>query len=108
MNSEGAQSVAALLVTARAMLNGELGLIEGCRRIDSLRFGTDDPDDHIFDTFRAVASETDHLPLGDVRKLASEAYLARVDREASEYVARASRRILDACESLIRLMSTAH
>lgn len=97
-----------MLMTARAMLNRELGLIEGCRRIDSLRFGTPNPEDELFDTFRGVASETDHLPLGEVRDHASEAHLVRADQEASEYLERMSPRILSACESLIRSLSATH
>lgn len=97
-----------LIKTARAMLTEELGLLEGCRKIAALRLETPDVESPLFDTFRAVASETDHLPIGDVRKLASSAHLRRADQEASEYLMRATPRILSACESLISAMSLRH
>ncbi len=57
------------IAIARRVLAGELGVIEGCRALSSMRweFGADMT--HQFSPFVAIDSETDDLPVGDVRDL---------------------------------------
>jgi hypothetical protein len=75
---------------ARAILCGDLGIIEGSRRLSSLRAQVrsldHDPD---FFPFVGIDSETDHLPIGEkYRQLWASEALAREDlkiKAAEEY-----------------------
>jgi hypothetical protein len=64
------------------MLAGEMGVIEGSRRLNDLRteLGLHHLDDD-FVGFVAIDSETDGLPIGDVRKLWAEEALVDKDRQ---------------------------
>ena len=59
-----------LVDTARGVLDGSIGVIEGCRALAALRHQVDvdslDPD---FLPIIGIDSETDHFPIGDVRKV---------------------------------------
>jgi len=59
---------------------------------------TDDPD---FKAFVAIESETDHLPIGDVRKLWQPEALDRKANEISEAEAWARDIAADACRRII-------
>lgn len=91
------------LSIARKMLNDELDVIEGS--IALARYAHDivpdwrvDPD---FRLFGAIASETDHLPFGEVRNRWSPAGLAKADGEI-ESLGEAHRiEIRQACANLI-------
>jgi len=91
------------LSIARKMLNDELGVIEGS--IALARYAHDivpdwrvDPD---FRLFGAIASETDHLPFGEVRARWSPAALAKADAEI-ESISKAHRtKIHKACTNVI-------
>ena len=68
---------------ARDILDGRIGIIEGAREIrrfcgGHLGFDERDPD---LNTFVAIASETDDLPIGDVRQHWAPAALAQKDAE---------------------------
>jgi Protein of unknown function (DUF2489) len=67
---------------AQAMLDSTLGIIEGSRRLNDLReaLGIYHLDDD-FVGFVGIDSETDHLPIGDVRRLWNEEALVHKDRE---------------------------
>jgi hypothetical protein len=89
--------------TARAILRGEVGVIEGTRRLSTLAGAlvddwTADPD---FAVFGALDSSTDHLPVGPQRELWAPAALAerdaevaRIEREAWPDVEAACRRVI--------------
>ena len=67
---------------ASAILRGELGVIEGSRLLCALRFRVStldhDPD---FLPFVGIDSETDHLPIGEVRQLWASDALVRLAPE---------------------------
>jgi hypothetical protein len=68
---------------ARAILAGRIGVIEGAREIrrfcgGHLGFDDRDPD---LNTFVAIDSETDDLPIGDVRRYWAPDALAQKDAE---------------------------
>jgi hypothetical protein len=96
---------AELVTVAEAMLNGELQLIEGCRRICSLRHSVGDPENAAFLPIRGIESETDHFPLGEMRKQCAPEYLARADENMNRYLTDASKDILAACREIIRAFS---
>ena len=58
-----------VIEVASAILRGELGVIEGSRLLCSFRFHVSSLDhDPDFRPFVGIDSETDHLPIGDVRR----------------------------------------
>src|ERR1700733_1577855 len=91
-----------LVKSAKAMLVAKLHLIEGCRRVCKCCEKTDNPDNELFTTFQAIDSETDHFPLGEVKKYCEPDYLKRVDKEIKEYLSAAQEDIHKACELLIK------
>jgi hypothetical protein len=96
---------AEIVATAQAMLTGETGLIEGCRRICKLRHEVGDPENPVFLPIRGIESETDHFPLGEVRKQYAPDYLKRLDDEMRRYLAEAQEDILSACREIIHAFS---
>jgi hypothetical protein len=92
---------------ARAVLAGELGVLEGCVELAAIADGVvpawfDDPD---FSVFGAVASEADDIPLGAARQQWQGEALTRRNALASEYSARVRDQVLRACESVIARFS---
>lgn len=94
-----------LVGLANSMLAGEINLIEGVRKICSLRFAISDPENDVFVPLRAIDSETDHYPLGEMRARCADDYLRRMDAEMEGYLAEARQDILDACRDIIRTYS---
>ena len=91
-----------LIDVARAMLDGKMHLIEGVRKMASLRYDIGEPDDPIFHPILAIDSETDRFPLGQVRERYAPDALARIDQEMDRYLADARDDILSACKQIVR------
>lgn len=70
-----------MIDTLESLRDGRLGVIETARAIASIRTTLDDPDNPIFVPFIAVDSETDTIPVGDVRARCSREALVRFDAE---------------------------
>jgi hypothetical protein len=105
-DSEGpSKSQAELLAVARAMLEWRMNLIEGARRINSLRFAVGQPQHPVFVPIVAVESETDHVPLGKHRDRCAPGWLAEVDEEMREYISKDGEVVRDACREIIRMYS---
>ncbi len=88
--------------TARSILSGAVGIVEGARRLTKLghALGVDrDPD---FTFFVGVDSETDHLPVGEVRRHWAADALQRTDEELRECEAFFRADALRVCQSLIQ------
>lgn len=92
-----------LVLLAQDMLSDKVNLIEGVRKICSLRFAIADPENDVFIPFRAIESETDHYPLGKARIICSEDYLRRVDDQIESYLENTKQVIFDGCRDIIRL-----
>ncbi|MGH7786559.1 MAG: DUF2489 domain-containing protein [Candidatus Binatia bacterium] len=76
---------AKVVEVAQAMLDGELGIIEGARRLNDLRATLEIY--HLAEDFVgvvAIDSETDTLPIGESRTLWNEEALIQKDREVEE------------------------
>jgi len=91
------------LAVARQILAGERGLIEGS--IDLARYAHSmvpdwriDPD---FVIFGALASETDHLPFGEVRNRWSPAALVKADAEIEKITEAYRTKVQTACANLL-------
>ncbi len=87
---------------ASAILRGQLGIIEGSRLLCSLGFRVSlldhDPD---FLPFIAIDSETDHLPIGDVRHHWATDALANKDQEIQAAEAFHREDAIAGCERLL-------
>jgi hypothetical protein len=87
---------------ASAMLRGELGILEGSRLLVSLCSQVSaldhDPD---FLCFVGIDSETDHLPLGDVRQHWEPDALASKDQEIRAAEAFYRDHAIAACRALL-------
>ena len=94
-----------LVSTARAMISNEINLIEGLRKITSLRFDVGDPDNEVFLSIRGMESETDNFPIGAMRTNCSLEFLERMDREMANYLADAKDDILQSCRDIIATFS---
>jgi len=92
---------------AAAILHGELGVIDGSRRLcrlQSLVFSRDhDPD---FLPFVGIDSATDHLPIGDVRQHWAAEALLREDIEIREAEAFYRDRAFVGCARLLARFSS--
>ena len=88
---------------ATDILQGELGIIAGCRKLSKL--GHDlvedwrvDPD---FVTFGNVESETDHLPLEDQQALWNAVAFEEKQGDVARFEEAARPEVLSACRSVI-------
>jgi hypothetical protein len=91
-----------IVATAQRVLSGELGIIAGARQLSGLGsdVGADrDPD---FTFFVGLDSETDHLPIGEVRQSWNSEALQQKDAEVREIEASYREQAFESCRSLIR------
>ena len=97
-------SVEAKIVrVAEAMIEGKMQLIQGCRDLCGFLSLTLEPERDVFLAIIAIESETDHFPLGDVRRECAPDYLKRMDGEMDRSIEDARVDILCACHELIQI-----
>jgi hypothetical protein len=89
----------------RAVLNNEMGVIEASRILSKRPFSQGFEDDPDVITFIAIDSSTDHLPIGEVRKLWNKEALAQKDKEIAECEVFYRAQAREACERLIKKVS---
>lgn len=94
-----------LIKVVNAMLSEKIDLIEGVRKICSLRFDIGDPENVIFYVIRGIDSETDTFPLGDVRSNWDFDALARIDKEIDNYLSENKKDILESCREILKTYS---
>ena len=87
-------------IVAEQMLNGELELLEGCRKLVQLHSRSGAPDDDAIITVIGIESETDDLPAGRDRERWAPDVLAEKDRQRDEYMARVRDPLMAALRSL--------
>lgn len=90
-----------LVLTALKIIGGDVGLIQGCRSIVRMGRQSEGVRQDLFGVFRLVDSETDDVPMGDVRSLWDPRALAAKDQAVAEYLERVRPLVLEACERLI-------
>jgi len=100
---ESGEARARIVSVAEAMIQGDMQLIQGCRTICGLLSDTSESEREAFLAIRGIESETDHFPLGEVRKECSPDYLKRMNAEMERHIEAARRDILDACRELIKI-----
>ena len=69
---------------AQRIIDGQVGIIEGSRQILLYQSWLHARGDEAFNVFRAIESQTDHLPIGKVRDLWSPDALKEKDKEIKE------------------------
>jgi len=108
MIAEGSSSARHSVVEAATdMLQGRLGLTEGCRRLAGLANEVV-PDwrlDSDFVVFGGMASETDTYPVGAAREYWSSQALEREDEKRAKYEATVRDSVLKACANVIARFS---
>src|SRR5277367_2091063 len=95
------------LKTAQAMLDQDLGIIEGAVALAAYAHQVVpdwrvDPD---FVVFGALSSSTDHLPIGEVRARWSDAALTKADAEIADITEKHRDSVFRACENVIARFS---
>ena len=97
-----AQDKREIVSVARRILNGSSGIIAGAREITRVRFTSHSIEkDQELLVFGGIASETDHLPVGDARKHWSAEALAAKDAEIKSAETFFTERALRAAKILI-------
>jgi hypothetical protein len=94
-----------IIVVAKAMVAGQVALIEGARRLCDLRHRIGASDSPLFNPIVGFESETDDYPIGPQREVYSEEALASLDEEIRSYVAEARPGVISACNEIIVAMS---
>ena len=91
---------------ARAMLDGQLGVIDGSRQLCALRSRVSPLDfDPNFLPFVGIDSETDHLPIGEVRQHWAADALATKDAELGDAEPQYREMALSGCHRLVERFS---
>jgi len=95
-----------ILRVARQLVAGEIGVIAASRELGYLRHKVESQLTKVLVTFTAIDSETDALPVGDVRKEWSPEALKRKDKEITEAEDFYRDSAIKAATELIRLLDT--
>jgi hypothetical protein len=91
------------VTTAEEMISGRTGIIAGSRILSGLKYELDIPeDDEDFLTFVVIDSETDDLPVGEVRAFWAPEALKEKDVEIQKCEDFYRQSATEACESIIR------
>lgn len=94
-----------LMAVALAMIGGHIHLIEGLRKICTLRYDIDELNNDVFNPICGMESETDHFPLGEVRKYCDASYLQKMDEDLRHYLDDAKDDIIKACKDIVEEFS---
>jgi hypothetical protein len=92
---------AQVLAICKGMLAGDIGIILGSRMLTRLRFEVDEEEDPDFLIFKAIDSETDHLPVDEERQNWAESTLLRKDVEIKKYEDFHRGEAFEGCHALI-------
>lgn len=84
MQDKQSAATSEAIALCRGLLDNSVPLIAGCRRPRELRHKIGFSEDDVFDPFIAVDCETDHLPLGEVRRHCSPEWLEKADAEIAD------------------------
>ena len=107
INEAEAEARKSLVGTVRSMLSGGLPYVEGAVQVLRLKSQVGGVGDHDkdFNTFVAIASETDHLPLEAQRHLWAPEALARLEPELENTQKWAASFAPEACAKLVARFS---
>lgn len=88
---------------AGGVLDGTVHIISGCREILAYRPVIRGVSNEAWDVIIAIASETDDVPLGDVRNTWDPRALAMKDADAAAYVERVRPAAREAFAEIVRV-----
>jgi hypothetical protein len=101
-NEEHRQFLSRMIVAAaQSILSGELGVVAGARQLCGLGHQVGAGHDPDFIVFIGIDSESDHLPIGEVRQRWNPDALLAKDAGLADYETRVRERAFAACRSLI-------
>src|SRR4051812_35764003 len=89
-----------IVAAARSILSGDLGIVTGARQLAKWRFDVGAEHDPDFMFFVGLDSETDHLPVGDVRCHWNPEALKQKDEELRSLEATFREEALRSCHRL--------
>lgn len=89
---------------AEEALAGQRDLLVACCELAAMRSELYSVPDSVLDTFVAVASEVDDLPIGSERRFWSSKALRNLDAEAREYRERVRDVVSDSLRKLVMLI----
>jgi hypothetical protein len=102
-NEEHKQFISRKIVAiAKNIISGELGVIAGARQLGGLGHYVEAGRDPDFTFFIAIDSETDDLPIGEVRKLWNPEALRTKDAELIAYESSVREKAFEICRRLIQ------
>jgi hypothetical protein len=102
-NEEHRQFVSRKIVAAaRSILSGELGIIAGARQLSGLGDGVGADRDPDFRFFVGIDSESDHMPIGEVRQHWNPEALRVKDAEVAKVEALYREQAFEICRKLIQ------
>ncbi len=101
MNESAKQQWAALAEILDQILEGRVGLTEGCRSVVSQYYHLERRNS-LFDPFRGFVSESNAFPLGEVRQYWAAGSLTKMDAEREHTEANCRDRVVDAARRLRR------
>jgi len=93
---------AKIVETAQRILSGNLGIVAGARQLSGLGFDVGAEHDSDFIFFVGIDSETDHLPVEEVRARWSAEALKIKDEELRSFERSVRDRAFEVCRSLIQ------
>lgn len=96
-----------ILELAKAMIDGDIGIIEGCSKICYERGGLHESllqSDEIM-PFVSFESELHSFPIGEARKHWNPQALKSIDVKLSEIIRSAQPEIIEACHTLVKKWS---
>ena len=91
-----------IVTIARSILSGNVGLVAGARELIGWRFDVGAEHDPDFLFFVGMDSETDHLPIGEMRQHWNPDALRAKDAELEGYEESARKEAFRICRSLIQ------
>jgi hypothetical protein len=106
MLSEQEKAKSQILHVAKKLLIGEMGVIAGSRLLSSLRHSVDGEIAEALLIFAGIDSESDTLPIGEVRQHWRADALEIKDLEIAEYESACREDALEAAIRLIYLIET--
>ena len=95
---------AQVLSLAKQLLAGRLGVITAARKLSCFRYDFDPDLSTPLTVFIGIASETDDLPVGEVRQYWAANALERKDREIAEAERFYRDSAIEAATELVRLL----
>jgi hypothetical protein len=93
-----------LIEVAKAILADAMDPIVGCRELVFLSVRLD-PDNDVFTEISGIEDQCEKFPRGGIRKLCSQEYLRRRDKEAEEFLKDMMPSIREACTEIINYFS---